>query len=304
MISYILRMNLLESEYEYLMEPTNGDPLLEIIQSAVTIGKLQSMLDTVDYTSLTACQDILHRCYEARECLLRLRTDGLLGEDPSDNECAANYFQPINEAVPSSTLLFGPPYHFSSSDHVALYMMFWGVQMLFQRLIYRARSIFQLHTDITRSGFQEDLSHSYFFENQEISLPGVYANRIARAVPYCLQESLKNTCHRPILFSLSGVSAYCVEIGDRRKFDWCQEVFKHTEARGTGTSAHLFALANSRWERRQEMGRNQFVCLSLRSQTYNSLCNVMPPALPKACSGIGGTSAYHSDGPIVAEIFE
>ncbi|KAJ6031446.1 hypothetical protein N7540_002178 [Penicillium herquei] len=291
--------NLLQSEYEYLMEPTNGDPLLEIIQSAATIGKLQSLLDTVDYSNLISCRDILHRCYKARDCLLRLRTDGLLGEDPSEDECATNYFQPTDDPILSSTLLFGPPYNFSSSDHVTLYMMFWGVLMLSQQLIYRARSIFQLHTEIAGSGFQDDRSHSYFLESQEASLAGLCANRIARAVPYCLQDNFKNTCRGPLLYTLSGTSAHWVEIGDRGKFDWCQEVFKHIAARGTGVSAHLFALSNSRWERRKEMGRDQFVCLSLRSQTDNSLCNVIPPALPKAPAGIADTPAYQTDDLIV-----
>ncbi|KAJ6032232.1 hypothetical protein N7540_002964 [Penicillium herquei] len=163
--------NLSETERNYLMEPTNGDPLLEILQTAVYLKDLKSALDLVNPHDLLACQDLLRKCQETHKKLIQLSTQGLLGQDMSENR---SHFVG-NTCIPSSESLFGLAYRFSSLDNAMIFIMIWAHLAILQPLISQAHSLVHLQTASPAEIFLESS-----FEDMEFEDPEVYADRRAQ----------------------------------------------------------------------------------------------------------------------------
>lgn len=249
-------MDLAREEYELIMEPTEGDPLLEVLQIAVTIGKLQAAIDSIDSSDPMICQEFLNQCYGAKRRLTDLQNNGSFGEAPS--ECtSARFLEPSKMKIPPTEPLFGLAYHFSSKDHAMLHMMFWVQLVVLQPVIYRARSIVHAHTN--------DKPPTQAIEDHEYLLSETYANKIARATPYCLQASMKSSCIQVIIFVTSAISTTFLDFEHRDQFDWCQHVFRHMADSGFDAALHLTALARARWDHRASR-QKKLTCLSLRRQ--------------------------------------
>ncbi|KAJ5088450.1 hypothetical protein N7456_012066 [Penicillium angulare] len=265
-------MNLSQSERDYLMEPTNGDPLLEIIQITSEIGLLKTAIDD-DQTDQTACQDILEQCYKVQTRLMRLQEDGHLGKEPSR-------WQPDYTNFPSPESLFGFAYQFSSLDNALLYTFFWAHMVILQPIIHRARSLVRSHEGTSPK------NPTSRFEDPEFVLREAYASKIPRAMPYCFQQSMKLSCGKIVYFPLNMASVHFVDIGDREKLDYFHKVLRHIEALGLESASYIRGLTTHRWERRWD-AEDPLDCISLRV-TDRPLCNTHPALLADSLLKVNG----------------
>lgn len=263
-------MNFSESESNYLMEPTNGDPLLEILQTAVSIKDLKSALDSVNHYDLSACQDLLRKCHETQGKLIKLSADGPLSKDAQEHRL---HFTD-DTCIPSSEPLFGPAYRFSSLDNAMLFIIIWAHLAILQPLKYRAHSLVQSQTSSP-----VEICPESQFEDMEFELPEAYADRIARALPYCFRESTKMACARYAMFGLCTASFTYFETGNRAKHDWCRGVLEYMAAHGFDIAGHLSERASYLWVSRWGAA-SQVTQISLRQST-SPLVDSNPVSLSK-----------------------
>ncbi|KAJ5390076.1 uncharacterized protein N7496_001144 [Penicillium cataractarum] len=279
-------MNISKSEYDLIMEPTNGDPLLETLQTTVAIGILKSKIDSVKHADLRACQNLLQRCYEVQDHLIGLYTGGQLSNEPSALDYAGNTSQHIeNTGVPPPELLFGHAYDFSSPNDAILYIMLWTHLAMLQPLISRASRLVQFHTSslIGNPPSQNEDLESVILE--------AHADRIARAMPYCFQGSMGLSCCKIALFAMCMVSLNYVDSGNREKHEWCREVIRHIAACGFDVASHLYKLTGYQWVRRW-VGADPLTCISLR-QTNSLVCSSNPVAVSKTTESRDEYASIH-----------
>ncbi|KAJ5683638.1 hypothetical protein N7462_006803 [Penicillium macrosclerotiorum] len=263
-------MYLSKSEYEYLMEPTNGDPLLEIVQTTATIGSLKSAIE-VNQTDLAACQSILQQCLEVQAKLMKLQTEGYLGKEPSQ------WHSPEYINISSPESLFGPAYQFSTLHNAILYTLFWAHMVILLPVIHRARSLIRSHT--SSSSRKNPASQ---FEDPEYVLRGAYADKIPRAMPYCFQKMMNLSCAKIAFFPLNMASVHFIDTGNRRKLDYCHDVLKSIEFRGIELASYIREVTIHRWERRWDAA-DPLDCISLR-RTDRPFCNTHPASLSQTLS--------------------
>ncbi|KAJ5113815.1 hypothetical protein N7456_002349 [Penicillium angulare] len=249
-------MDLSKEEYELVMEPTGGNPMLEILQITVAIGKLQETMNSIDFSSSTACQKLLSQCNAIKTRLINLQRSGKLGETPS--ECSSAQFLGRPGVQPPSTeRLFGLAYLFSSADHAMLYIMLWTQFVYLQPLIYRAQYIVDAHINPSSAAHQTD--------HYEWLLAELYANEIARAIPYCFQRSLKTICTQLMTHGTGAISSLFIESQNREKFEWCLDVYQQVANIGFEPILQLVELLKARWENRAS-ARKESGELSIRRQ--------------------------------------
>ncbi|KAJ5702474.1 hypothetical protein N7488_010022 [Penicillium malachiteum] len=263
-------MNLTKAEHDYLMEPTHGDPLLEILQTIANIGVLKTALET-KHKDPVACQNILQKRYETQERLMGLQKDGHLGKEPSIWQCK-------KFDVPSPEWTFGAPYQFTSLRNAILYTMFWANMVIILPILHHARSLVRLHSSpssVENPGSQ--------FEDMEYVLRGAYADQVPRAMPYCFQKGMKASFSKIIFFPINMASVHFIDTKNRDKLDYCHDILRHVEALGLQMAFHIREVTTHRWERRWGEAADQFDCISLR-QTDRTFCNTHPGSLSKALS--------------------
>ncbi|KAJ5711020.1 hypothetical protein N7488_005176 [Penicillium malachiteum] len=220
-------MSLSKSEYNCLMEPTNGDPLLKILQATVTLGTLKAEIDSVDYLPPAEYQDKLQRCSMVQSRLMKLQERGEFGGEPTDFKFPTTKSQATEETdIPSTEQLFGNPFGFSSPDNAILYTLFWANLCILKPIIHRAH-------ELSRSPATQMIeSPTTPFEDLELALAEEYADKIARSMPYCFQESMKLSCVKPAFWSICMALHVYLASGNREKVDWTKKAFKAMAARG------------------------------------------------------------------------
>lgn len=219
------------------MEPTNGDPLLEVLQTSVSLKDLKVALDSVNPFDLPACQDLLRQCHETHRKLIELSTEGSLGKDKPEYG-----WKFTDTCIPPTDSLFGAAYRFKSLDNAMLFVMIWSHLAILWPLVHRAQSMVQLQTgslvELNGPGPQDDSK----LEDQE-----VYADRIAQAMPFCFRKSTKMACARYSMFGLCIASFVYYETGNRAKHMWCKEVLDYITFQGFDIAGYLNKQASALW---------------------------------------------------------
>ncbi|KAJ6020778.1 hypothetical protein N7540_006282 [Penicillium herquei] len=280
-------MRLSTSEYNYLMEPTNGDPLLEILQITVKIGDLESsFLSILDssHPDLFDFRAIIQKCSLIWDELIRLQNRGQLGQKPQRSQRTNN-----DPEMLSPQLLFGFAYDFASPNNALLHIMFWVNFVFLQSLIGRTKTLIHQHTTSTARN-----DAPLQFEDTEFVHPDKYADKVARAVPYCLRDCMKFSVIKELVYGLSAIAIRYVTTANGEKHRWSVRVLRYIGDRGFDVASHMSKLAASKWE--HELG-GMVSLTSLRkansSQDWNS--NPVPLAPTKSERGLGLSSMYHSN---------
>ncbi|KAJ5737517.1 uncharacterized protein N7483_002642 [Penicillium malachiteum] len=275
-------MHLSKAEHDYLMEPTNGDPLLEMVQAIASTGSLKTAIET-KHNDPVACRNILQKCYETQEKLMRLQKDGHLGKEPSLWQCK-------NFEVPSPEGTFGAPYEFTSLRNALLYNLFWANMVILLPVLHHARSLVRLHSNLSSV---EDTGTK--FEDMEYVLRGAYADKIPRTLPYCFQKGMKASFSKIIFFPINMASIHFIDIKNRDKLNYCHDILRHIETIGLQMASSIREVTSYRWERRWGEAADQFDCISLR-QTDRIGCNMHPGSLSKDLSkALSEEPQYQSD---------
>lgn len=290
-------MGLSKSEYDYIMEPTNGNPLLKIFQTTVAIGDLKYSIESIDPESPEPIpyEAMLQKAYEIQGILMELYHDGQLGKEPHRSAERRS----DNMGIFPPELLFGYAYDFSSPNHALLFIMFWTNLVLLQPLVRRADSLFRLHTHA--AGMR--ISPYPKFEDLARVDPEKYANKLARAMVYCLQDHIKLSLGKVMVFTLCIMSLNYVDTGNRVKHDWCLAGIMDIGFRGFDLPPYLTKLMSAQWDRRWTAG-DPNITVSLREIDY-SVCVLDPETVPDSTSGMEDGSMYHINDPRpVKEIFD
>ncbi|KAJ5710593.1 hypothetical protein N7488_004749 [Penicillium malachiteum] len=247
------------------MEPTNGDPLLEILQTAVAIGDLRSSINAIEsgHANPVAYQVLLQKGYEIQAKLMELYQDGRLGKEP--HRSSAQLSNEMENLAPES--LFGFAYEFSSPNHAFLFVMFWTHLVLLQPLILRLNSLLRPQT-----GSMTAIESSSPFGDLSFINPEKYADKVARSMCYCLQGCMRASFTKLAAFTLCMISLYYVDIADLEKHDWCLEAIRSIARRGYDVSVHLSKLMAAQWTIRWVVGYPD-TCISLRGADI-SVCDV------------------------------
>ncbi|KAJ5287903.1 hypothetical protein N7478_003589 [Penicillium angulare] len=232
-------------EYDHVMEPTNGNPLLELMQIFADVGPIFSTMRSIDHSNPEACQLLLLRCWGAKGRLLNWSNERHLGSSLL-LECASAEFG--DKDIPPTDALFGQPYLFASQDDAVLHLTLWAQLVIVHKLIHHAHSLVTLHTN-------EDGSPSVdLLEGEDLLLSAQYADMVARGIPYCIQQSMRSSIMHMMAFILSVISTTFSDFRDRDKFDWLQQIFNYSARRGFEYAARLAELARDTWAHQEQSG--------------------------------------------------
>lgn len=276
-------MRLSKSEYDYIMEPTNGDALLEIIQATVKIGDLEAAYLSINpnHPDPMACAAIVQKCYIIYEAQMRFHQCGQLGETP-------RRAQPTNDPTTlSPEPLFGFAYDFSSPNNAVLHIMFYANMVFLQSLIGRANNLAQ-----RRVGPMTGIYISSQFEDLALVHKDKYADKVARAISYSVQDCMKLSFSKVAAYGLSVIAIRYVTTLNYEKHKWSIAGLKSLGGRGFDTASHLSALAAAKWEPNR---KGSVPLTSLRKHGSDWSSNPVPLPLPEPERSMGHCSVYHSD---------
>lgn len=194
--------------------------------------------------------------------------DGRLGKDPHQLSTQLE----DKAGVFSTESLFGSAYEFSSPNHALLFVMYWIQLVLLRPVLYRANSQLQKHTASMTSIYTTTQFESLVFTH-----PEKYADKVARAMSYCLQYSMKSSLSKFSVFALCMISLNYVETRNREKREWCLEAISAIGRRGFDVSIHLRKLMAAQWERRW-IQKDTNIPISMCGADF-SVCDVDPDPL-------------------------
>ena len=274
------------------MEPTNGDPLLGILQTTVLIGDLRSLLDSNTSSCLDhiAYKTILRKCSRIQNELMASRQHGQVPTEPR-RPMSAN-----DPGILAPDHLFGFAYDFPSPNHALLFILYWTNLTLLQPLVPRANYLLRSHTSSMKG-----LHTTPQFGNLDLLYPERCADNVARAMSYCLQERMKLSFNKAAGFVLCMIGLRYVSTANREKHKWCLEVIRLIGNRGCDATSHLSKLAADQWE--QQLGPGNAVTVVSLREVESSLCNSNPvtPSQSELVGGIGGGSMFHSEHSLAME---
>ncbi|KAJ5087916.1 hypothetical protein N7456_011532 [Penicillium angulare] len=259
-------MCLSPQEYEYIMQPTEGNPLLELAQILADIGPLLATVRNFEYLQLETCQEILYECYALKRRLLAAHEAGHFGDMPF--ECSSTEFD--SPGVPATEDLFGSGLLFVSQDNAMLHMLYWGLLNMVHSLIYTV--------SCSLGSFGQEASPSPPSDDQNLLLAAMYADRIARAVPYCTQKHLKHTSYRMLIFVLAVAATNFIDSGNWEKYDWALKILNQVASNGYGIGARVGEMLRATWDNREEFPNKHVICIYAREETARFVAPYSSPA--------------------------
>ncbi|KAJ5180582.1 hypothetical protein N7492_003792 [Penicillium capsulatum] len=235
-------------------------PLNELFNFFVNIVSVLEQFEELDRRDFRACQSALESCLATKNAMIlwyEQRVDRF-GGNPS--VCAPG--TRFCDALPSTDALFGPAYTFSSLDSAIMHLLYWTGMVLIQSLIYQTTSLVRFYGKGTRADP---------ITNEEFTLTGLYADQICRAIPYCLQPSMRLGATHSAVATLSQV---CKTYAHRRCRDqhlWCQRAYLHLANLGLDSARLLHDSIITYWEITADPYTNSILSLSLRLDVSRGL---------------------------------
>ncbi|KAJ6127029.1 hypothetical protein N7523_002641 [Penicillium sp. IBT 18751x] len=129
--------------------------------------------------------------------------------------------------LPNADHLFGPPYRFSSPDNARMHVLFWAALSILQALIGQSQSSPHAAGEYLLSEF--------------------YADEIGRALPYCLQDSMKAWGGHVTVFGVGQISKVYLDFQRRDKFFWSLYAYTVQKDMGSDFSGHLANFLEQSW---------------------------------------------------------
>lgn len=189
------------------------------------ISSIAAAVNTIDISHIEACQVLLHKCLTLREDMLAWysREVGQIGGGPS--VCESDDL--VTTRIPPSKHLFGLPYRFVSLDNARIHILLWAALSMLQTFIGQA------HARV----YSPDLVDAR--TNQEYQLSEYYADEISRAIPYCLQDSMRVWGLSGTVFGMCQIAKIYMDFRREEKFFWSQQLFKTSGDIGTDLSYRM-----------------------------------------------------------------
>jgi hypothetical protein len=215
----------------------------ELFQLMADISPIAAVVSMTDVSDNTACHLSLYDCLAHREKLLswysrmkdRIGGSHYVGES-GDFPC---------KNISSSEHLFGRPYGFSSLDSARLHILFWSAMSILQALLG------QTHAYAYTSAPPDP------YTNKEYQLSEYYADEVSRAMPYCLQDSMKAWGVSITIFGMGQIAKVYMELRREEKFMWSQQLFKHVGDIGSDLGYRMGELLQFGWGLLEQSDRNE-----------------------------------------------
>jgi hypothetical protein len=229
------------SVWESIEQP--GQPIDELLHLMAEIAPLSA--------TMNANYDPEHGASQAKEPLLNCvahRSKLLSWYDRRKEDIGGGPFlRAYSELVtklPRADHLFGTPYFFPSLDNARIHILFWAALSILQSLI----------------------AQDWFLSAEaEYSLSEFYADKISRALPFCLQDSMKAWGGHVTVFGVSQISKVYIDFRRRDKFIWSQQAFRALADTGSDFSNHVGKMLSYSWS----LVENEDSCQSLRPLVEN-----------------------------------
>ncbi|KAJ5586674.1 uncharacterized protein N7459_002439 [Penicillium hispanicum] len=195
-----------------MQQPPREDPLGELICTFSGLSPVFKKLASLSNADVQTCQGLHQNCLFYKEQLIAwyARRNAEFGGMPtlaSDELCP--------ELAPANHL-FGTAYRFPSLDNARLHVLYWTALGLTEHLIY------QLSTHSMSRG--PNIFH--FDPDGQFRALLFYTDEISRAIPYCLQNSMKIWGAHVLIFSAGHICKTYIDAQCWEKFLWCQKVLQ------------------------------------------------------------------------------
>ncbi|KAJ5905411.1 uncharacterized protein N7473_002327 [Penicillium subrubescens] len=248
--------DLSHEEHEYCREPSEGRPLVELINIFAEFTTLSAGIDSVDQSNHEACQKLLDACLAQRNSLLKWYAQRIksIGGGPliSIDEFCCTDIDPVD-------VIFGRPYSFVSLDNATLHVFYWIAMVIVSPMIYRAQT------------FVRSLEHGSKFRSDYVSDPdhllvAVYADEVIRAVPFFAQDKNKLLGPHMVMFWVAAACKAYINLGTCKKFDWCQKTLGSFGHRGFESCLHYRGYAWDYWNPMNSCTADPFLPASVRNE--------------------------------------
>lgn len=248
--------DLTDEEYKYCREPSEGRPLVELINIFAEFTPLSAGIDSFDQSNHEACQKLLDACLAQRNSLLewyaqRIKSIGGGPLIPIDEFCCTD-IDPVD-------VVFGSPYNFVSLDNAMLHVFYWIAMVIVSLMICRAQIFVRL------------LEHGNKFCGGYLSDPdylrgAIYADEIIRAVPFFAQNKNKLLGPHMVMFGVAAACKAYVNLGAFKKFDWCQKTLGSFGHRGFESCLHYRGYVWDYWSPMNSCTADPFLAVSVRTE--------------------------------------
>jgi hypothetical protein len=238
------------------------------------MSPLITAVNTADVFDNEACQQILYDCLAHREKIIAWysREEKNIGGRPS--VCAPGEL--FSTRLLPATHLFGPSYDFSSLDNARIHTTFWAALSILQALIGQI----YVYAYATAAG---DI-----LTNKEYLLSEYYADEISRALPYCLQDSMKAWGISITIFGVGQIAKVYMELRRKEKFMWSQQVLRVMGELGPDLPLRMGELLQYGWILGEKSDRDALQVASPVSSTSKSTgssastASTTPPGMDNA----------------------
>lgn len=249
-----------EEEYEYCREPSEGRPLVELINIFAKFTPLSADIESVGQSNHEACQTLLGACLAQKSSLLEwyARRKATFGGGPlnSTNEFRCIDVEPVD-------VIFGRPYSFSSLDDALLHVLYCTSMAIVLPMVSRARTLVQ------------SLNHgeecvNYHSSDEEYPTMQTYADQIIRSVPFFVQEKNKLLGPHMVMFGVAAACKAYINLGIFEKFDWCQKTLGSFGDRGFESCHNYRQYAWDYWNSGDSHIADPFLPISVRGDELKS----------------------------------
>ncbi|KAJ5733337.1 hypothetical protein N7533_013784 [Penicillium manginii] len=250
----------------------------ELFQLMADISPIAAAVSMTDVSDNTACHLSLYDCLAHREKLLSWysRAKVRIGGGPYVGE-SSDF--PCKNILPSEHL-FGRPYGFSSLDNARIHILFWSALSILQALLG------QTHAYAYTSAPPDP------YTNKEYQLSEYYADEISRAMPYCLQDSMKAWGISMTIFGMGQIAKVYMELRREEKFLWSQHLFKYVGDMGSDLGYRVGELLQFGWSLLEQSDRNERPELSSVASSPGSNASSASPVSPASSTSTASTAPF------------
>lgn len=255
-------------------------PADELFELMAGISPLAAAVSMIDVSDNEACHSSLYNCLAHREKLLSWYAReinglggrpyiGQIGEFPSKD-------------IPPSEHLFGHSYGFFSLDNARIHVLLWAALSILQAIIGQTYAYAYTSTPV-------DVEN-----NKEYRLSEFYADEVSRAMPYCLQDSMRAWGVSGTIFGMMQIAQVYMELRNEEKFMWAQSLFKHVGDIGADLAYRMNELFNYGWALMEKADREKRSELSPVPSSAVSDSTASPISTASPTSPISTTSPLSS----------
>lgn len=216
-------MNMSTDHHQIPIHAPREDALGELVCIFSGLSPIFKRITSLDGSNEETCQALLHECRWYREQITAwyVYRSGEFGGLPT---LASSELCP---ELSSGQHLSGTAYEFSSLDSARIHVLYWTILGSVENLIYQLSG--HITTRVPESSAENEGYQPLIF----------YADEIARAMPYCLQDSMRIWSAHLMIFFAGLICKTYIDTNSLEKFIWSQQVLQRMADFGLESAARI-----------------------------------------------------------------